>query len=79
VVRDQTDAARKYAELTGRRSAAKPTSPEPWVYLHTLKPVSKAEAIYAINTMLGWNGCRIVNSTTDTFTICRTAAGPGPR
>jgi hypothetical protein len=79
IVRDQTDAARKYAELTGRRSTAKPISPEPWIYLHTLKPVSKTEAIYAINTILAWNGYRIVNSTTDTFTIDRTATAPGPR
>jgi hypothetical protein len=67
--RDPIEAIAKYSELTGRRLASGQSAPETWFYLRTLKPISKAEAINAIKTILDWGGWRIVDGTDRTFRL----------
>jgi hypothetical protein len=59
----------KYSELTRQISVGEKSLPEAWCYVRTLKPMSKAEAIYLINTIFNWNGCRIIDGTDKTFKI----------
>lgn len=71
--RNPTEAIAKYSELTGRRHTSGQSAPETWFYLRTLKPISKAEAVHAIKTVLDWGGCRVVDDKDKTFKL----EGPG--
>jgi hypothetical protein len=66
---NSAEAIAKYSELTGRHLASKQSAPDTWFYLRTLKPVSKAEAIHAIKTVLDWDGYRMVDGKANTFTL----------
>jgi hypothetical protein len=72
--RNPAEAIAKYSELTGRKLAAGPSAPETWFYLRILNPLSKADAIHAIKTILDWGGCRVVDAKDNTFTLESTGA-----
>jgi hypothetical protein len=67
--RDPTEAVAKYSELTGRRLTGGQAAPETWFYLRTLKPISKAEAVHAMKTILDWDGYRILDGKDGTFRL----------
>jgi hypothetical protein len=67
--RSPAEAIAKYSELTGRSLAAGQSAPESWFYFRTLQPVSKAEAVHAIRTILDWAGCRVVDGKDRTFKL----------
>jgi hypothetical protein len=69
VARSPTEAIAKYSELTGRSLAGRQSAPETWFYLRTFKPVSKAEAVDVIKTILDWGGCRVVDGKDKTFAL----------
>jgi hypothetical protein len=71
--RSASEAIAKYGELTGRTVKIGQSAPESPFYLRTFKPISKAEAVHAIETVFAWGGCRIVDGKGETFTV----EGPG--
>lgn len=64
-----TEAIVKYSELTGRRLTSGQCGSETSLYLRTLKPISEAQAVHAIKTVLDWSGCRIVDDNDKTFML----------
>jgi hypothetical protein len=74
--RNPAEAIAKYSQLTGRSLTAGQSAPEAWFYLRTLQPVSKAEAVHAIKTILDWGGCRVVDGKDNTFTLASPGAVP---
>jgi hypothetical protein len=69
VAHNITEGIAKYSELTGRSSRAEHAPSEAWFYFRTFRPISKAEAVHSIKTILGWSGCRIIQGKDRTFTI----------
>lgn len=69
---DQSEALEIYAKLINRqRQGAIPGRANP-INLRTTCPLSKAEAIYALETLFRWNGAMVVLNEDHTFSLVKT-------
>jgi RNA polymerase sigma factor (sigma-70 family) len=60
-----------YAELNGRKWPSNDRPPGSLVFLHSQTPLTKAEVNYAIETLVGWQGLKIVPAGGNSFRSVR--------
>ena len=63
-----------YAALSGRRNTGNAQLFVDIPYLKIFQPLSQPELLYSFETLLGWNGLKIIPGDDNTFSIV-----PGPR
>jgi hypothetical protein len=69
VFADMISAMKMYENLTEKTQTERNSVQNSHLYLHTMRPISKSEAIYAIETLFNWNGISIINGPNKTFSI----------
>jgi len=66
---DVNAVVRIYGEIIGRKLAAGSQRPHGIIRLKTATPLSKAEVIYAFETLFDWQGLRMVPESDKTFRV----------
>jgi hypothetical protein len=56
-----------YSDIIERKPASGSKFPYGLIYLRTVNPLSKAEVIYALETLFAWNGFKLVPEDDKTF------------
>jgi hypothetical protein len=72
--------AREVVEIYGKLIARKRVGNEPVmgnIFFHNSQPLSKEEVIYALETLLTWNGIKIILNDDHTFSVAKAPAPPG--
>jgi len=75
-----SDPVRMYASISGRRLTGNPYGAGQVAYLNVNQALSTAELLYALETLMGWNGTRVVLGDDNTFSLVpagRARAGGG--
>ena len=69
-----------YAELLGRKLdlSQRPPSRMGVISMRTITPVTKAEAVYALETLFGWQGLKVVPVGDSAAKLIRIADGQQP-
>jgi hypothetical protein len=68
-LKDANEAVRMYGQLTGRRRLGEEALRASTLYFRAMQPISKTEAIYVIETLLDWNGIKIIEGKDRTFRV----------
>ena len=63
------DVVRMYASASGRRRVGDTLLAGYIPYFHNTRPLSKAEALYALETLIEWNGWKIILGPDNTFSV----------
>jgi hypothetical protein len=63
-------------KLLGRERKNNETSVSGLIYFVTTKPLSKAQAVYALETLIRWNGAEIILNDDNTFSVTKIPSPP---
>lgn len=69
LLKDANEAVKKYGQITGRIRTGEEELRSSRLYFRAMQPISNAEAIYVIETLLDWNGIKIIEGKDRTFRV----------